>query len=108
MLVSTRLLVRELGTVQYEELNIPQTHKNKCSIEQKVQEIFKDNNSVTLSLQNGKVLRTDQDFASLVSGQLIEAIFANKFYWVPSPEQIHQWKAEFANALEPGQTKLRG
>lgn len=112
-----QLLVRELGTTQFREITSPKT---KTHIELQIQETF-FNQKVSVVSVEGRPLKTEQDFASLTNGQRLEVAFAGKvtrptdlftdnvkFYWVPSSEQVSQWKAEFMRALEPGQTKLRG
>eukprot|EP01126_Amoeba_proteus_P024748 TRINITY_DN24858_c0_g1_i2.p1 TRINITY_DN24858_c0_g1~~TRINITY_DN24858_c0_g1_i2.p1 ORF type:complete len:220 (-),score=30.90 TRINITY_DN24858_c0_g1_i2:55-714(-) len=104
------LFVRELGTTQFREVTLPQHLKTKTNLELQVQATLGNPNPMSISLLDdvGLVIKNDQDVSSLTSGNKLEVAFVNRFYWVPSAEQIRQWKVEFISVLDPGHHKLRG
>lgn len=73
-----QLLVKELGTTQWREITIPQGLKSKAHVELQIQDAFFNQKVSTVFLLDGRPLKTDQDYANLVSGQKLEVTFANK------------------------------
>lgn len=103
------IFVREYGTTVFKDV-VLQT-KTELAFDGQVKSLFGVGAYTVTVLDNMPSLFpsiSDQEIATLNNGANLEVKFANKFYWIPTEEQILGWIKQFKSVVDSGSNILSG